>query len=148
MRRLGFSELWCGSTGDTQTRIVGVQNVGLETVSILSANTDGSGFSNVALDGPISIAPGDSIAIETSFTPQQVGSSNGTLIIQPLGAPPSLVPLTGVNGAMIALELPGSPIDFGVRSVGSAIELPVPITNYGSSAASFGSAQSVQSRSV
>jgi hypothetical protein len=127
-------------TGDTQTRIVGVQNVGLETVSILSANTDGSGFSNVALDGPVSIAPGDSIAIETSFTPQQVGASNGTLIIQPLGAPPSLVPLTGVNGAMIALELPGSPIDFGVRSVGSAIELPVLITNYGSSAASFGSA--------
>ncbi|MEC8024542.1 MAG: choice-of-anchor D domain-containing protein [Myxococcota bacterium] len=127
-------------TGQTKTRIIGLKNVGIESVTILSALTNGTGFSGSGLSEPIVLAPNESFALDAVFSPQQAGVSVGTLTIQPSGVPPTIVPLTGVTGPSVSVNVPNDPIDFGVQGVGSTTELPVIVTNTGTSAASFGGA--------
>ena len=122
------------SLHQTETIPVTLTNMGSTTITVSSLTSSVSSFGSADVSLPFTVAPGESVSVNLTFTPTVVGSTGGTITIGSNAANPSLNVYVG--GAGVANEsMTPSPsiLGFGNVAVGSNATLPVSVTNSGSS---------------
>jgi Abnormal spindle-like microcephaly-assoc'd, ASPM-SPD-2-Hydin/HYDIN/CFA65/VesB-like, Ig-like domain len=125
--------------GSSQSKPVTVTNSGTSSVTINSVTASGSGFSVKGMSTPMTVAAGQSMAVNCTFTPQSAGAASGSLSISSDASDPTLsVPLSGTGAA--AGSLTAGAVSFGSVTVGSTQKQSVTITNSGSSSVTISQA--------
>ncbi len=127
--------------GSSQTRTTTVTNAGNSNCTVNSLAL--AGGSELALGSsvpapPVTLIPGESLAVAVTYTPNDVGSDAGTLTIGSTdpGQPTVVVSLAGSGVATpSACSVSVNPLalDFGQVSVGSQATLSTTVTNNGAS---------------
>jgi len=129
-----------GTTGTTSSLIVEVTNTGSATGTIDSVSTSGPFTLTNPLTLPATLTTGNSFSVPLTFTPTQVGTQAGQLLIgndffnlsgQGLG--PNLTYTYTSNGATIAVNpTAGGSVVFNPVQVGQSEPVTFTVTNSGS----------------
>ena len=128
---LSFSNVQVGSS-QTLTEIL--SNSGGGSVTISAANVTGSGFSTSGLTLPFTLAVGQSVLFNVSFSPGSAGSVTGNLAISSNASNPTLnVPLSGTTVTPGQLSANPTSLNFGTVATGSSSTLAETLTNSGGS---------------
>jgi hypothetical protein len=136
---LTFSSQAYGSSSSAQT--VTVRNTG--TIALTPSYVNASGdFSEIGNCAGSIVQPGQSCAIQVTFTPTQVGSRTGVLtIFANVTGGELTVSLSGTGASSGVFSLTPASVGFGSWEVGStSTVLPVTANNSGSPALSYTSA--------
>ncbi|TVP42131.1 MAG: choice-of-anchor D domain-containing protein [Gemmatimonadales bacterium] len=151
---LDFSDVQVGTTSPTQA--VSVTNVGAEPV-VMSGAGGGAGVFGGSQDCQgLTLAPGASCSMFYAFTPGEAGvaivTTSGTWNGEPFE-----IELRG-HGVAPRFRITGTSLDFGYVPVGSAVQLPVSVTNIsleavvvsmaGGAAGEFGGSQNCQGNTL
>lgn len=103
----------------TQTHTETLTNTGGATVNISTATLSGSGFSTTGLSLPTTLAAGQSLTFNVTFTPSASGAVSGSLVLTSNSSAPSLsVALSGAGGSAGQLSVSPSTVNFGNVIVG------------------------------
>ena len=122
------------SLHQTETIPVTLTNMGSTTITVSSLTSSVSSFGSADVSLPFTVAPGESVSVNLTFTPTVVGSTGGTITIGSNAANPSLnVYVGGAGVANESMTPTPSILGFGNVAVGSNATLPVSVTNSGSS---------------
>ena len=107
--------------GNSQTQMLTVSNTGGSSVTISSANLNGSGYSLSGLTFPYTLAAGASAGLSVTFAPTTTGASNAMLTLASNASDPSLsVSLTGSGTSSSGtLSVAPSALNFGSVTIGS-----------------------------
>jgi len=105
------------AVGDSSTRRVLVSNATSQSVKISAYEMTGTGFSVSGPTLPITLAGGQSIALELTYAPVSAGTNFGSLLVS---GPNRYVPLNGVGTTTAGGQLTISPsvVNFGDVTVG------------------------------
>jgi hypothetical protein len=127
--------------GSTQTRTTTVTNAGNTNCTVSSLALSGS--SELALSAtvpapPVTLIPGESLAVAVAYTPTDLGSDAGTLTVGSTdpGQPTVVVSLAGSGVAtptVCSVSVTPLSLDFGQVGVGSSATLSTTVTNNGTS---------------
>jgi hypothetical protein len=122
------------SLNQTETVPVTLTNTGSTTITISSLTSSVSSFGSADVSLPFTVAPGESVSINLTFTPTVAGSTGGIITIGSNAANPALnVYVGGAGVASESMTPTPSILGFGNIAVGSNATLPVSVTNSGSS---------------
>ncbi len=130
--------------GESEVASVTITNEGTATLDISSVTVTGDAFS--ASDAPVDITtlnPGESLSVDLTFAPSELGEANGSLqILSNAPTSPTQVPWTG-NGLPIPVEIEVTPevLEFGAVFLGESSELVLTIDNPGDVALSVSDVQ-------
>ncbi|MFL6307459.1 MAG: beta strand repeat-containing protein [Candidatus Sulfotelmatobacter sp.] len=113
---VNFGSVAVGSQGSNSVTLT---SSGTAAVVLQSLGVSGTGFSAGQLHLPLTLAPGQQIALPLSFTPASGGAQQGqvTLTDNATGSP-STIRLTGTGTTTASLSVP-TDVDFGDVTVGS-----------------------------
>src|SRR6266849_8887957 len=67
--------------GSSSTLSISASNTGKSNLTITQATVSGSTFSYTGPNLPITVAPGQSVRLPVTFTPQSVGGASGSLSV-------------------------------------------------------------------
>jgi hypothetical protein len=120
------------AVGSQASNSVTLTSSGTAAVVLQSLAVNGDGFSTGPLQLPLTLAPGQQVAIPLTFSPANAGAQTGeiTLTDNATGSP-SGISLTGTGTASASLSAP-TDIDFGDITVGSHGSRTVTLTSNGS----------------
>jgi hypothetical protein len=106
------------AVGASSTRSVVVRNLRSYKVKISAFQATGSGFSVTGPALPITLNGGQSITLHSTFAPQSVGTSGGSVFVS---GPGLNVPLNGMGTITTAgqLSVAPAPLNFGDVTVGT-----------------------------
>lgn len=122
------------SLHQTETIPVTLTNMGSTTITVSSLTSSVSSFGSADVNLPFTVAPGESVSVNLTFTPTVAGSTGGVITFGSNAANPSLnVYVGGVGVANESMTPSPSILGFGNVAVGSNATLPVSVTNSGSS---------------
>ena len=88
--------------GNSASQPVTISNAGTAPLTITAATVNGAGFSSGGLNLPTTVAPGASVTLEVTFSPEASGSYTGTLTL-----------LSSASNSSVVLPLFGSGISPG-----------------------------------
>jgi hypothetical protein len=129
--------------GNTASQPVVLSNTGGQNLTISQTTVSGTGFGIGNLGLPLTLAPGQSVPLTTTFAPQSSGNFSGSVAItytvsknkHGKGSPPSssvlTVPLNGAGVTPGQLSANPSSLNFGNVQVTSSQTLSDTITNVG-----------------
>jgi hypothetical protein len=128
---LGFFKV---IVGQTATLPVTLTNSGATSVTVSNVQATPSVFSADNLTLPFSLAAGQSIQVSLTFAPTTTGSVTGTAVFTSNASNTQLsLPLKGLGVANWSLTANPGTIAFGKVQMGIRLEVPVALTNAGSS---------------
>lgn len=116
--------------GTVSTTAVILTNVRPYGVTIKSSQVTGSGFSMTGAAFPLTLAAGQSLTVDVSFSPQSAGTIGGSLL---LTGPQLVLPLTGTGTAAGQLTANPASLSFGNVQVGGNLALSDSFINTGGS---------------
>jgi len=131
------------SVGSSQTQSVTLANSGASNLTITRATLSGTGFSLSGLSYPVTLAGGQSITCNVTFTPSSSGSDKGSVSIvfstrgshdkwgYPLGF--ANLPMSGTGVPASQLTASPTSLAFGNVQVGNSSSLSETLTNTGGS---------------
>jgi len=108
-------------------------------VLISALPVSGSEFSVSGPAIPLTLAVGQSVALNVTFTPQFAGLIGGSLFV---GGPALTIPLTGTGTAPGQLGVAPAPLNFGNVPEGTTATLPITVSAIGASVTVSSSASS------
>ena len=118
--------------GKDQSLTETLTNTSTSTVTITDASASGSGFTLNGLNLPVTLNAGQSTGFNVVFSPESVGSTNGSISITSDASNPTLtIPLAGSGIAPGTLSPNPSSLSFGSVQVGHDLQLPETLTNTG-----------------
>lgn len=124
---LRFGEI---DTGQTETMLVTVTNSGETSVKLSGISVNNSDFVTSSVDLPVTLAAGESLDLNVSFTPKATGYAGGTVSFTSNASNPTLsleVHGTGVSSELVTAS--PAALSFGSVATGSKSTLPVVVTN-------------------
>ena len=126
---LDFGSVLLGSSNTLAGSLI---NSGGSSFTISQASIAGAGFSMSGLSLPLTLAPGQSASLTTTFAPQAGGSVSGSLTLVSNGANSTLnLPLTAIGLVPGALVANPATATFGTVLVGNSKSLTETLTNSG-----------------
>jgi hypothetical protein len=124
---LSFGQVAVG--GNTTLSVV-LTNAGYKKGTMKSLQMLGSGFSVSGPSFPIALVPGQSVALNVSFSPQSAGVSSGRIFIS---GPNLNIPLSGTGTTIGQLVISPAALNFGNVTVGTTTTQPSTMTATGGS---------------
>jgi hypothetical protein len=123
-----FGSVAVGSHGSNSVTLT---SSGTAAVVLQSVAVSGTGFSAGQLHLPLTLAPGQQIALPLSFTPASAGAQQGqvTLTDNATGSP-NTISLSGTGTTTASLSVPTS-LDFGDVTVGSEGDKTITLVSNG-----------------
>jgi hypothetical protein len=120
--------------GQSESEVVSLSNGGPMSVTVSAVKTSGTGFNQSGLTLPLTLAPGQSVPFEVTFSPTIVGSTQAGITFTSDASNTSLqLGLGGTGATHDSLESSPPSVSFGNVSVGAKSTLPVVLTNTRSS---------------
>jgi hypothetical protein len=121
--------------GTTNSQAIQLANSGTQSLSITSASVGGAPFAISGLAIPLSLSAGQTASFTLQFTPTGTSAATGTITITTAGSAPPLVISESGTGIPVTgtISTATANLDFGTEKVGSALTLPVNLTNTGNS---------------
>jgi hypothetical protein len=114
---VSFGSVGVGSQGSTSVTLT---SSGTAAVLIQSVAVSGDAFSTGKLQLPLTLAPGQQIALPLTFAPSAAGAQQGEIkLTDNATGSPSTVSLTGTGTTSASLSVPAN-VDFGDVMVGSS----------------------------
>ena len=126
---MDFGSVAAGSQGSNSVTLT---SSGTAAVVIQSIAVSGGAFSTGTIQVPLTLAPGQQIALPLTFAPSAAGAQKGevTLTDNATGSPSSIA-LTGTGTTSASLSIPAS-VDFGDVTVGSSGSKTITLVSNGS----------------
>jgi hypothetical protein len=122
------------SLNQTETVPVTLTNTGSTTITVSSMTASLPIFGSADVSLPFTVAPGESVTVNLTFTPTVAGAVSGTMIFGSNAANAALpVYLGGAGVANESMTPTPAILGFGNVAVGSTATLPVSVANSGSS---------------
>ncbi len=122
------------AVGSSKTLSETLKNVGATSLSISSANTNGSAFARTGISPPVTLAAGASITFKLLFLPKTSGATTGSLTVLSNGTNRTLtIPLSGTGGAAGTLSVSPGSANLGSVAVGSSKTMSATLTASGAS---------------
>jgi hypothetical protein len=118
------------TVGMSTTLPVTLTNERTWKVTLSSVQTTGSAFSMSGLALPVTLASGQSVTLDVSFTPQSAGVVGGSLLVE---GPGLSIPLTGTGATVGQLTFSPALLSFGNVPEGTTQSLPLAIGASGGS---------------
>jgi hypothetical protein len=120
--------------GQSETEVVSLSNGGPTSVTVSAVKTSGTGFNLSGLTLPLTLADGQSVPFEVTFSPTIVESTQAGITFTSDASNTSLqLGLGGTGATHDSLESSPPSVSFGNVSVGAKSTLPVVLTNTRSS---------------
>jgi hypothetical protein len=104
------------ATGSQTTLPVVITNARSWKLTVTAVQTSGNGFSLSGPTFPITLSPGQTIALNVTFKPQSTGEAGGSLFVY---GPGLNIPLTGTGTTTGQLIIAPAPLNFGNVAVGT-----------------------------
>jgi hypothetical protein len=124
-----FGSVAVGSQGSTSVTLT---SSGTAAVVIQSLAVSGDAFSTGKLQLPLTLAPGQQIALPLTFAPLTAGAQQGEInLTDNATGSPSALSLTGTGTTSASLSVPAS-VDFGDVTVGSSGSKTITLVSNGS----------------
>jgi hypothetical protein len=118
------------ATGQSETQVVSVTNTGSTSVTLTSIAVSGSEFSTSPVTLPLTLAAGQSVDLNVTFTASSQGWTGGTVRFYSNASNPTLaLQMGGTSVTSQALSANPAVLSFGSVTTGSQSTLPVTITN-------------------
>jgi uncharacterized membrane protein len=126
--------------GQSSALTLSISNPGTGDLEISAFTLDALAASGFALTGvpsvPATVAVGETLEIEVTFTPTAAGTVTGTvqLLSNAVNTPEVMVPLQGIGVSVSVPQISVQPValSFGEVPVGSSVALPLTVQNIGS----------------
>jgi hypothetical protein len=116
--------------GRTETQLVTLTNSGTSSVTITSSAVSGAAFATSSLNLPLTLAAGQSVDLNITFTPGTTGWTGGTVRFFSNASNPTLsIQMGGTGTSSEAVSADPAVLSFGSVSTGKSATLPVTITN-------------------
>jgi hypothetical protein len=116
--------------GQSETQLVSVTNTGSTSVTLNSIAVSGSQFSTSPVSLPLTLAAGQSVNINVTFSPNGDGWTGGTIRFYSTASNPTLALQMGGTGVTSqAITASPAALSFGSVTTGSESTLPVTLTN-------------------
>ncbi len=129
------------TTSTTATQAVQITNTGGSSGTISQVSVTGAGFAVTQPGLPLTLAAGQSVSLNLTFTPTVVGTATGSLTVSSNASNPSLsVGLTGSGVTPAALTVSPTSVSFGNVQVGTSQTQNALVSNTGGSSASISQA--------
>lgn len=108
-------------------------NNGTATLTISSANTNGSAFARTGISPPVTLAPAHSITFKVMFLPKSGGAASGSLTVLSNASDKALtIPLSGNSTAAGTLSIAPASANLGSVAVGSSKTMSATLSASGS----------------
>jgi P pilus assembly chaperone PapD len=122
-------------TGNTKSQAIQLKNNGSANLTISQASATGTGFSVSGITLPLTLAPGQSGAVNVQYAPQSVGASTGAVsIVSDAPNSPATAALSGTGvAATYTMSLAPTSLSFGNVNVGSSAAQNLQLANTGNS---------------
>jgi Abnormal spindle-like microcephaly-assoc'd, ASPM-SPD-2-Hydin len=118
------------ATGQSETQVVSVTDTGSTSVTLTSIAVSGSEFSTSPVTLPLTLAAGQSVDLNVTFTASSQGWTGGTVRFYSNASNPTLaLQMGGTSVTSQALSANPAVLSFGSVTTGSQSTLPVTITN-------------------
>jgi hypothetical protein len=128
--------------GQSETQLVTLTNSGSSSVTITSSAVSGSAFATSPLNLPLTLAAGQSVDVNITFTPNAVGWTGGGIRFFSNASNPMLgVQMGGTGTASEAVSASPAVLSFGSVAMGKSSTLPVTIRNLRSWSVQLGGVQ-------
>jgi hypothetical protein len=128
---VNFGNVQVGSSGSVFETLT---NAGTASLTISSANTNGSAFASTGFTPPVALAPGKSLTFQIRFVPTASGSAAGSLtVVSNAGANALTIPLSGNGAAGGTLTVSPASANLGSVAVGSSKTMSATLSAAGSS---------------
>jgi len=115
----------------TSTQTITLTNTGTASLTVSQATVTGAGFSLGGLNLPLTLAAGQSAALNVTFAPSAAGSSAGSVaVVSNASTSPATIALAG-TGVTYLLSVNPSSLDFGNVTVASTSTQTITLTNSG-----------------
>ena len=133
---IDFGSVMVGSQG---SKSVTLTSSGSAAVVLQNLQVSGNGFSAGQLQFPLTLAPGQQIAVPLTFAPSGAGTEQGqiTLTDNATGSPSS-ISLTGTGTTSASLSAP-TDVDFGDVTIGSSGSRTITLVSNGTGAVTVSS---------
>ena len=132
------------ATGSSSSATVSLSWTGSYPVTLNSITTNGSGFSTAGVSLPLTLNPGQTVALKVQFAPISNGASAGQIAIGwGSHGGSTVIGLSGTGQAAAGeaeLTLSTAKLNFGTMAVNSAISQAVTLTSTGTSPVTVNSA--------
>jgi len=103
---------------------VTMRNAGASDLTLLQATTQGTGFTVLGLDFPLTLASGESFTFSAIFAPQSIGARNGSISfvsdVPDLQSQLPVLGLTGMGADDDQLTVDPAAMNFGAVQVGTS----------------------------
>jgi Abnormal spindle-like microcephaly-assoc'd, ASPM-SPD-2-Hydin len=116
--------------GSSSTVPVVLKNDRPFKLTLSALQTKGNGFSTSGPTMPLTLAAGQSVTVNVTFTPQVAGATGGSVFV---GGATLAIPLTGTGAAPGQLVIAPAPLNFGDVPVGTTATQPITMTASGGS---------------
>jgi hypothetical protein len=116
--------------GSSSTVPVVLKNDRPFKLTLSALQTKGAGYSTSGPTMPLTLAAGQSVTVNVTFTPQAAGATGGSVFV---GGATLAIPLTGTGTAPGQLVIAPAPLSFGDVAVGTTATLPITMTASGGS---------------
>ena len=128
---VNFGSVQVGSSGSVFETLT---NAGTASLTISSANTNGSAFASTGFTPPVTLVPGNSLTFQILFVPTTSGSATGGLtVVSNAGANALTIPLFGNGTAGGTLAVSPASANLGSVAVGSSTTMSATLSASGSS---------------
>jgi Abnormal spindle-like microcephaly-assoc'd, ASPM-SPD-2-Hydin len=145
------------SVGSSQTQSVALANSGGPKLTITQATLSGTGFTLSGLSYPVTLAGGQSVTCDVTFTPQSPGTNSGSVAIAFITHGKDHYGLTASSSIAVTLPVSGTGVTsgqltanptslgFGSVQVGNSKTLSETLTNSGGTSVMISAANSSSS---
>jgi hypothetical protein len=116
--------------GQSETQIFTLRNSGTTSITISGMSSDDSEFSPSGLSLPVTLAAGQTVAVNVIFAPSQIGIVHAEVTFTSNATDPNLLlPVVGTGVTTEALTAEPSSVVFGQLAVGSSATHSVTLSN-------------------
>jgi len=116
------------AVGQSATSLVTVTNSQNSSVTVMAFQMDGASFSVSGPPVPVTLATGQSITLNISFTPKAIGADAGGVL---LSGPGLKIPLNGTGAVIGQLTISPTALSFGSVNIGVTTTQPASLTATG-----------------
>lgn len=128
---LSFARVLVGHSLTVQVKM---KNAGTTSVTVSSMTNKAPGFSVSGLKIPLTLPAGKTVTFNVIFTPKVAGSAHGNITLQSNASNKTLYfVVRGLGILPWSLRANPASLNFGKVAVGKSLEMPIALTNSGSS---------------